>query len=40
MSKFAENLKRKGFNITQIKNINKLNQIVLDFVKETYKNLV
>ncbi|MHA1489282.1 MAG: hypothetical protein ACTSRI_06470 [Promethearchaeota archaeon] len=37
MSKFAETLKRKGFNITQIRNINKLNQIVLDFVKETYK---
>jgi len=37
ISKFARTLKNKGYNITQIKNINKLTEIVLNFIKETYK---
>jgi len=37
-SKFAKILKTKDYNVTEIKNITTLPQIVLDFVKDTYKN--
>ncbi|MHA1300995.1 MAG: hypothetical protein ACTSO9_16365 [Candidatus Helarchaeota archaeon] len=39
LSNFARKLKTNGFNVMQIRNIGKLNQIVLNFFKETYETL-
>ena len=38
LSRLGQRLKNKGFNVTEIKNIKKLSQIVLTFIKNTYQS--
>lgn len=38
LSKFGQRLKNKGFNVMEIKDIKKLSQIVLTFIKNTYQS--